>query len=173
MRKANAGTGAGRAALAALAALLLVVSTGCGSDDRERSLEEANAAVEQETKAVEEAKAAVAGREAELQEARGRLEEALEALSAAEGRLAEARARVALFATDEVLFRTVQIRLLEDPQLEDLAISARVESGVVTLSGSASNAEIRDHAVEVARSTPGVTAVESRIRIPEPAVSAP
>jgi osmotically-inducible protein OsmY len=68
-------------------------------------------------------------------------------------------------ATDDVLFRTVQKRLLEDDDLSNVAIAARVSKGVVTLSGSVPNAKLRDRALEIARTTPGAGHVESRIEV--------
>ena len=79
---------------------------------------------------------------------------------------------MSLSATDDVLFRTVQSRLLEDDELESVAISAIVKEGVVTLSGVVPGTELREHALEIVRSTPGVASVESQIEL-LPAVSAP
>src|SRR5690606_12701346 len=66
---------------------------------------------------------------------------------------------------DTLLFRTVQARLLEDDALEDAAVSASVEGGVVTLSGTVPSEALRDRAVAVARETAGVVDVRSRIEI--------
>jgi osmotically-inducible protein OsmY len=59
----------------------------------------------------------------------------------------------------------VQKRLLEDGDLSDVAIAARVSNGIVTLSGSVPNAKLRDRALEIARAAPGVGSVESRIEV--------
>ena len=61
----------------------------------------------------------------------------------------------------------VQQELLEDDDLEDVAISARVEQGTVTLSGVVPSAELGARAVELAESVPGVVAVQSRIQVAE------
>jgi osmotically-inducible protein OsmY len=99
------------------------------------------------------------------QQSREELAEAQEALVRAEQELAEARAGVGVHATDEVLFREVQTRLLDDEQLESLAIAARVEKGVVTLSGEAVSREQRERAAELAAEIPGILGVDNRIAI--------
>ena len=108
-----------------------------------------------------------------MEQARAALEEALGEQGEAEVRLAEAQSQVSLYATDDVLFRTIQKRLLEDGSLEGVAISAQVQDGVVLLAGDVPDEELRDRALEIARSVPGSLAVESRIRVGTPAVAAP
>lgn len=150
-----------RVALAtALAAL------ACGGHDPEADLIEASQAVAEARSNAEAARATVEKREAEVEQAKQRLTEARATLREAEQNVARYEESVDRSATDAVLFRTVQKRLLEDGSLEDVAISARVDDGVVTLSGSVPNARLRDRAVEIARKTPGVDRVESRIEVP-------
>ncbi len=121
------------------------------------------------------------GRE-QLETAEAELEEALAQLAAAETRVDEARDELAAFATDDVVFRAVQLALLETDDLSDVAIRASVQDGVVTLRGGVENADERDLAVSVAKAIPGVVAVESEIAVateidsesePEPAADAP
>jgi len=61
--------------------------------------------------------------------------------------------------------REEQKRLLEDDDLSNVAIAARVSKGVVTLSGTVPNAKLRDRALEIARGAPGTGTVESRIEV--------
>jgi len=88
-------------------------------------------------------------------------------------------AKVDHSSTDEVLFRAIQKRLLEDGDLASVAIAAHVNNGLVTLSGNVPDAKIRDRAVLVARETPGVQRVETQIQVvaakskPEPSAKAP
>ena len=93
------------------------------------------------------------------------LAEARATLREAEARVADAEQQVGRHAQDPVLFRLVQKRLLEDGDLEDVAIVASVDEGVVTLSGQVPDANQRDRAVELARSIPGVVSVDSRIHV--------
>jgi len=152
-----------------LATVATAIGLGCGGPDPEVQLAEASAAVEQAKGSVETALAVVKKREVEVQEAQARLDEAREALRQAQEKVAKSEAEVNRSATDAVLFRTVQKRLLTDEELRDVAISATVRNGNVTLTGTVPNARQRDHAVELAKSTPGVGQVESQIVVPVPA----
>jgi osmotically-inducible protein OsmY len=147
-----------------------LVALACGGSDPEADLEQASRAVEESHARVEEAREAVATRESEVHAAQQRLEEAQSALREAESQLAQREATVDRSATDAILFRTVQKQLLEDDDLSHVAIAARVASGIVTLSGSVPNGNLRDRAVEIARATPGVEDVDDRIQVQ---VSAP
>lgn len=147
-----------------LATGLLVLA--CGGSDPEVDLEQASRAVEEARAEVETAREVVRARESEVKEAQERLAEARSALLEAESEFAKREAVVNRSATDAVLFRAVQKRLLEDDDLSEVAIAARVSKGVVTLSGSVPDARLRDRAVEIARTTPGVADVESRIEVP-------
>jgi osmotically-inducible protein OsmY len=141
-------------------AVVSIVAAGCGGDDRAAQLETASRELREAQADVDEKRAKVASAEAELREART-------ALGAAQDRLAEARSLIGVSATDDVLFRSVQKDLLEDRKLEEFAIAAAVEKGVVTLSGRVSGAELRERAAEIAGATPGVTSVDNRIVVEE------
>ena len=142
-----------------------LVALACGGSDPEADLEQASRAVEEARAQVAQDREAVQARESEAQEAQKRLVDARSALREAESELARRETAVDRSATDDVLFRTVQKRLLEDDDLSNVAIAARVSKGVVTLSGSVPNAKLRDRALEIARATPGVGNVESRIEV--------
>lgn len=171
----NHGQRAGRLAAGARRALgcaglgLALSLTACGGDDREARLLAASQAMEEAQQEVDAAAATVEQRRAEVEDARRELAAAEKELAAARDRLAEARARVDADATDPLVFRSVQRRLLEDEALDGLAISAQVQSGVVTLTGAVPDTATRQRAVEIARGTPGVTRVADRIRIQRPA----
>jgi hyperosmotically inducible protein len=149
-----------------LATALATSTLACGGPDPEAELVEASQAVEAAKSEVETARATVEKREAEVQEAQQRLSEARAALQKAQQDVAARKATVDASATDAVLFRTVQKQLLHDEKLQEVAISASVVNGVVTLTGDVANAAQRDRAVELARTTPGVANVESRITVP-------
>lgn len=150
----------------ALAASVLA----CGEPTREEKLAAALASRNDAQEAVDNAQAEVEETQAALTAAQQARRSAGQALAAAKHKLGEANAQVGLYATDDVLFRAVQKALLENSKLVDAAISARVVDGVVTLSGEAPNAKVRDRAVEVARAVAGVSSVQSHIRIPAAAV---
>jgi osmotically-inducible protein OsmY len=148
-------------------ALLLgaLLAVGCGGDDeaaRIEALSEELAVLREELPAL---RARVAERETAARSAQDELAEARAALHTSETRIAEIQREVGEHATDPLLFRMVQQELLEDDDLEDVAISARVEHGAVTLSGVVPNAELGTRAVQLAESVPGVVSVQSRIQV--------
>lgn len=176
---ADAGRGAGfrrrrvGGALALAALLTLGGLGGCGGGDSE--VEKLMAASEELARAQEE----LARAEEEVQKAEAAFEEAQAALDAARARASEARqavadaeAQVDQQATDDVIFRAVQLRLLEDRRLRNRAVRAEVDGGIVTLTGRVRTREEAERALEIARQTPGVRDVTSRLEVfegtPEP-----
>ena len=146
------------------AALLL----GCGGSDPEVDLERASKAAAETRSEVEMAAEKVKQRETEVEQAQAKLEEARVAFRKIKQELAKREAKVDSSATDEVLFRAVQKRLLEDGALASVAIAAHVNNGLVTLTGNVPDAELRDRAIVVARETPGVQRVESHVHVVAP-----
>jgi osmotically-inducible protein OsmY len=148
---------------AGIVAMTLLLA--CGGSDPAVDLEKASKAAEQTRSARENALEKVKQREAEVKEAQARLEEARKALRDIEAELAKRVAKVDKSATDEVLFRAVQKRLLEDGDLASVAIAAHVNNGLVTLTGNVPKAALSDRAVVVASETAGVQRVENRIAV--------
>ncbi len=150
-------------------ALLLasLLAAGCGGDDEAARIEELSEELASQREGLPALRARVEERESVAKAAQDELAEARGKLRESESRIAEIQREVGAHATDPVLFRMVQQELLEDDDLEDVAISARVEHGTVTLSGVVPNAELGARAVELAESVPGVVAVQSRIQIAE------
>jgi osmotically-inducible protein OsmY len=114
--------------------------------------------------AVEEARQDLAARKQAADEAQQAVQQAEKRLDAAEHGL-EAAKQAAEAGNDVAIFRAVQSRLLADESLQAAAVSAAVRDGSVTLGGRVSTAAQRDRAVALARETPGVRAVESRIEV--------
>jgi osmotically-inducible protein OsmY len=154
-------------ALFALSTLLLVTA-GCGGDSQEQALEEATAAVVAKREAVQEARETVDARQQAVDEARKELEAAKDELRIREQALREAESHVGLKATDAALFRSVQRRLLDDEELDEVAVAVQVTKGVVTLLGTVPDEDDRARAEEVTRETPGVVTVENRIEVAPP-----
>ncbi len=100
-----------------------------------------------------------------VSEAEGRLDRARQQLAAAEERVAALEAERKAAVPDDVLFRRVQRRLLEDPALSEVAIAAEVSGGVVTLRGSVPDPDTADAAVKIAEAVEGVGRVDSRIEV--------
>jgi osmotically-inducible protein OsmY len=97
----------------------------------------------------------------------------MEALGKAEERLAEAKDDLAEVADDTYLFRAVQSALLAEPELEGLAIAARVSERVVTLDGHVPSLELRKKAGAVAAATLGVERVDNKVTVEPPPTEAP
>ena len=152
--------------VAGMAALL-----ACGGDDLEARLARASEQLDEERAVVDGARDAVAERRAVLKQAQEELAASQDELSEAERRFAKLEASLTSSVTDDVLVRAVQKRLLEDDDLDTVAIAARVKLGVVTLSGVVPNTGLRDRALEIAGETPGVASVSNQIEL-VPAVSA-
>jgi osmotically-inducible protein OsmY len=148
----------------AAAALLL----GCGSADPEVDLERASEAAEETRSDAEVAAEKVKQREAELKQAQAKLDEARASLRKVEEELAKREAKVDSSATDEVLFRAVQKRLLDEDDLASVAIAAHVNNGLVVLTGNVPDAKLRDRAVVVAKETPGVHRIDNQIQLVMP-----
>jgi osmotically-inducible protein OsmY len=156
--------------LAVLFALstLLFAAAGCGDDSQEQELKEATAAVVAAQQAVEKAREEVDARRQVVDEAQKELEAAESELRSQEQALREAESRVDRKATDAALFRSVQRRLLDDQELDEVAIAVQVTQGVVVLRGSVPDEKVRARAEETARATPGVVALENRIELEAP-----
>jgi len=137
---------------------------GC-SDSDEARIEELTKELGTLREGLVETRATVAEREATAKAAQDALAAARGEQREAEARIAEIEKELGTHATDPVLFRMVQKQLLDDDDLEDVAISARVERGVVTLSGVVEDEELRARAVKVAESVPGVVSVQDRIQV--------
>jgi osmotically-inducible protein OsmY len=150
---------------ALLVAGLLALS--CGGDDEAARIEELSEELSELREGLPALRARVEERETTAKAAQDELAEARGALRVSESRIAEIQREVGAHATDPVLFRMVQQQLLEDDELEDVAISARVEHGVVTLSGVVPEAELGARAVQLAESVPGVVSVQNRIQVAE------
>jgi osmotically-inducible protein OsmY len=145
--------------------LLLVVGlVACGSSDEDR-LTQADKLLGEAREGVRSARDDVQAKVQGVETAQADLETAREALAAAEQELVDAEGQVDLKATDALLFRAIQRKLLEDDQLENLAIRAQVDKGVVTLYGSVPDGETNEAALEIVRGFPGVVAAESQLEV--------
>lgn len=151
-----------RAGLASSLLMLAVLAgSGCGDD----GLEAVSAQLAEIENEVDQARIEVERRDAEASQAGDALERARETLEEAEQRFADARKRVAKAASDAVVFRAVQQRLLDDGDLEGVAISARVQRRTVTLEGSVPNELLKKRAQEVASGATGVETVINQITV--------
>jgi osmotically-inducible protein OsmY len=70
-------------------------------------------------------------------------------------------ARAAVEADDKQIYKNVEQKFKQDPQLKNAKIDAKVEAGVVILTGEVKNIDISAKASEVARNVPGVRYVKN------------
>jgi osmotically-inducible protein OsmY len=152
-----------------LGSLLLAcaLAAGCGGDDEEARLAALGDELSSLREGLKETRAQVEEREAAAKAAQDALAAARAGQRETEKRIAEIEKELGTHATDPVLFRMVQKQLLEDDALEAFAISARVERGVVTLSGVVGSEKLRKRALELAGSVPGVVSVQDRMQVAE------
>lgn len=74
-------------------------------------------------------------------------------------------------ATDLAIFRAAQSALLEEPALQEAAVLASVEDGIVTLSGSVSSVREEQKATHIVRSIPGVESAVVRLQLIDESVA--
>jgi osmotically-inducible protein OsmY len=146
--------------------VLILVGSGCGNGDpAEERLAAVGDALRQARETVQDAQTNVRTLEQVVSQSQRELDEARVAAEEAERALALVEAEVDVDATDALLFRAAQRRLLEDDALEDVAIRAEVNRGVITLYGFVPNGEIRDRAESVAGDIQGVVRVDNKIDV--------
>jgi osmotically-inducible protein OsmY len=150
-------------AVAAAAVSLAILA--CGEPAPEARLGAAGDALEEARQDAEEANDSLAETRQRLATAEAELHDARKAVREGEKRVLSAEALLERRATDVALFREIQGRLLEAAPLRQDAVIVRVDDGKVTLEGSVASGAARDAALEIARSTPGVSAVRDRLDV--------
>jgi len=152
----------------ALAVAVGVVASivACGEPDPEEALEAASAELDAAREQLASADTGVQTIRTRMRELEAELADAERVRREAQRHVTEAEALVSERASDDVLFRAVQRRLLEDSSLADAAVTAHVADRVVTLRGEVAHATLRDRAVAVAAEAPGVARVVSELKTP-------
>ena len=158
-------------AIAVIGLALASLALACG-ESRQDKFEKAMRAAEVARTGLDSARDEYGKREAAYQEARAAADEAEAELGTARQKLDAAtatwdasRVEVARWADDASVSRVLQQALLDEPGLATAALSARVEQGVALLEGTVPNDAVRERAVAIARGTPGVADVQSRITV--------
>jgi osmotically-inducible protein OsmY len=143
-----------------------LVLGACAEPDPEVALERASEELEGAREALEIADGEVQAIRARMRALEEDLADAERVRREAQRHVTEAEALLGERASDDVLFRSVQRRLLEDEALADAAVTAHVASRVVTLRGHVGSTRLRDRAIEVASGAPGVARVISELEVP-------
>lgn len=151
-----------RSVLSLAFAVCAAAALGACAED---GLEAASQKLEAVQADVDRARAEMEAKDAVAAEAGEALERAREELERAEQRLADARERVEDETNDTALFRAVQRRLLDESDLDGVAITARVERRTATLDGTVPSPELKKLAEEIAKQTRGIETVVNRISV--------
>jgi len=146
-----------------LAVPLLMLS--CSNKTPEERLRHAASNVKDARSAVSNAREALASDTADAKRQKAEVDEAREKLYKAQARLAHAADTLEQRATDVALFRVIQRSLLDADELRQSAVMAHVKDGSVTLEGTVPDQNARDHAIQIAKTTPGVQSVTSNIEV--------
>jgi len=156
-----------RSFAAAFLAAGVLVASGC-QDPSEARYGSAAKDLSETRLEVERLAAELAQAEVSAQRAEERVERSRTALIRSKETLAKAEGRLANAATDEVLFRTIQRRLLEDRKLRGTAIAVRVDRGAVTLSGSVESDALRQRVGLLVEEAPAVKLVDNQVVVSTP-----
>lgn len=151
-----------------LLALIMAVTvgglSGCEQDSQER-YEDAVQELKQARKAHAESLKAVREKKQELEQTQDKLAQARERLSEAQARLQQAESRIQKRATDTVLFRAVQKKMLDEEAFPGAAIAVSVSRAQVTLTGTVPSEKMQEKAVRVAADHPGVVSVDNQLQV--------
>ncbi len=144
--------------------LTALVITGCSPTPEER-YEEAIETLKETTEERNDLQERVDEQREELAEITEDLEDADDELAEVRQQVEQAARAVGEVANDEILFRTIQRELLDQSRFDEAAIAVGVDNRVVTLTGSVPDEDVREAALEVARSQPGVRNVVDSLTI--------
>lgn len=72
------------------------------------------------------------------------------------------------YVADASISARVEIALVHDPRIEAREIDVHTYNGTVTLDGVVDSAEMKRSAEGIARATPGVQSIDSRLRVAPP-----
>lgn len=150
-----------------LAGALVAAALACGDSTPDQRLEKASERLAEERDDLRELRGDQAGLREREEKASQALQNARGALRRAEQDVVSAEHLVEQRATDVALFRILQSDMLEASELGRSAIEVRVDDGVVTLTGVASDPSARQRALEIARGTPGVQSVRDQLGVEE------
>ncbi|HET7313341.1 BON domain-containing protein [Salinisphaera sp.] len=113
----------------------------------------------------QQAKEKVADAREQVQDAQKKLNQAQEQLQQAQQEVNSAMQAVNKTVNDEVLFRTLQKKLLNSDKFSESAISVGVNHRVVTLTGTVPDQQTRKQAAQVVRNSAGVASVNNQLQV--------
>lgn len=158
-----------------IVATLTLALWACSPEQPEAKLEQAAQELREAVEETDEAMRELSDAQDELRAERAEVEAAEKALRQARRLLRERRKALAgeqadlqAAASDTAIFRLLQTRLLDAPELDELAIAGTVLEGRVTLYGDVPEKDQRDAAQRIAVSVPGVVEVNNLIEVAGP-----
>lgn len=144
--------------------LCAVMLSACG-DDAQKRYDRATDALQQAREQRDDAQQAVQNKQKELDELQSKQNDAQSRLDDARKQLQEAKDNVDKNVNDEVLFRTLQRKLLDQDRFGDSAIAVGVSKRVVTLTGTVPDQATHDKALKIANKQSGVKEVVDFLEI--------
>ncbi len=144
--------------------LAALVAAGCSESPQEK-YNDATSHLNDAKKARKQAQDDVADARKQVQKAKKQLSNAQDKLQQKRQKVIAATQAVNKTVNDEVLFRTLQKKLLDNDNFSKAAISVGVNKRVVTLTGTVPDQETHKQAVQAVRSQPGVASVNDQLQI--------
>lgn len=138
--------------------LCAVMLSACG-DDTQKRYDRATEALQQAQAQLDDAQQAVQKKQKELDALRAKQDKAQQRLEDARKQVQEAKDNVNKNVNDEVLFRTLQRKLLDESRFGGAAIAVGVSKRVVTLTGRVPDKATHDAALKIANNQSGVKEV--------------
>ena len=138
--------------------------TACSQSPQEK-YEQANKELQQVQKNHDQVQKKVGEKKEDLANSQKKLNQAEDNLQAAQQEVQQASQTVNKTVSDDVLFRTLQGKLVDKDNFGNSAISVAVHDRVVTLSGTVPDEETHQRALKIAHSQAGVKQVIDHLQI--------
>ena len=150
--------------------LSLVVTVAVGSitacsQSPQQKYEHADKELQQAQKNRAQVQKAVGEKEEDLAKSQRKLNEGEDNLQTAQQQVQQASQAVNKTVSDDLLFRTLQGKLVDKDNFDHSAISVAVHDRVVTLSGTVPDQETQQRALKIAHSQAGVEQVIDHLQI--------
>lgn len=144
--------------------LATMMTAGCSQSSQEKYNDALNH-LSDTKKTAQKAQDKVDDAKDKVADAKKKLAEAKKNLKEAQQKVAKARKSVDQTVNDDVLFRTLQKKMLNDDAFSDAAISVGVNHRVVTLTGNVPDQDTKQKAVKTAQQQTGVAQVHDQLEV--------
>lgn len=144
--------------------LTALLAVGCSESPQEK-YNDAMSKVSDAKKDRKQAQQKVDEARKKVQKDQKKLHDAQDKLHKTQQKVADAKHAVDKVVNDDVLFRTLQKKLLDDDQFSDAAISVGVHHRTVTLTGTVPDQDTHKKAVKIAHGQAGVAQVKDQLQV--------